>query len=157
LLGSVSTAPTKIENQPAPSKRSRSVLVAVVIVLAAVAAGLWIMRGAGTEVASSPDRETGGTLHLDTFVLNLSDPGQRSYLRVGIDLGLSRPLEKTDAPPLGPLRDTIISVLGQARADDLVTAEGKTKLKQDLLQAVQKRVPGLGVVEVYFTEFLIQR
>lgn len=154
---SVSTAPTKIENQPAPGKRSRFILVAVAIALAGLALGSWILQRPKAEVRPNAESETGGTLHLDTFVLNLSDPGQRSYLRVGIDLGLSRPLEKADAAPLGPLRDTIISVLGQARADDLVTAEGKAKLKQDLLQAVQRRVPGLGVVEVYFTEFLIQR
>lgn len=106
---------------------------------------------------SGSDGATAGTLHLDTFVLNLSDPGQRSYLRVGIDLGLNRALGRNEAPPLGPVRDTIIGVLGQAKADDLVTAEGKTRLKQDLLHALQNRVPELGVMEIYFTEFLIQR
>jgi flagellar basal body-associated protein FliL len=30
-------------------------------------------------------------------------------------------------------------------------------LKADLLRALQERVPGLMVKEVYFTEFLIQR
>jgi hypothetical protein len=30
-------------------------------------------------------------------------------------------------------------------------------LKEDLLRALQARLPGLGVEEVYFTEFLIQR
>jgi flagellar protein FliL len=106
---------------------------------------------------SGSDGETAGTLHLETFVLNLSDPGQRSYLRVGIDLGLNRALGRSETPPLGPVRDTIIGVLGQAKADDLVTAEGKARLKQDLLHALQNRVPELGVAEIYFTEFLIQR
>lgn len=110
-----------------------------------------------TGVRSGGNGEAAGTLHLDTFVLNLSDPSQRAYLRVGIDLGLSRAVGKEEAPPLGPVRDTIIGVLGQAKADDLATAEGKAKLKQDLLQALQSRVPELDVAEVYFTEFLIQR
>ena len=120
-------------------------------------AGVSIACNPATGERSGGDGKTGGTLHLETFVLNLSDPGQRSYLRVGIDLGLSRPLGKAEAPPLGPVRDTIIGVLGQAKAEDLITAEGKAKLKQDLLRALQNRVPELGVVEVYFTEFLIQR
>ncbi len=99
-----------------------------------------------------------GTLHLETFVLNLADPGQRSYLRVGIDLGLSRELGRGEnALPVGPVRDTILGVLGQSQADELVTAKGKAKLKEDLLHALQQRVPGLGIEEVYFTEFLIQR
>jgi flagellar basal body-associated protein FliL len=31
------------------------------------------------------------------------------------------------------------------------------KLKEDLLHALQERLPGLEVEDVYFTEFLIQR
>lgn len=99
-----------------------------------------------------------GTLHLETFVLNLADPGQRSYLRVGIDLGLGRELGKGEnAAAVGPVRDTIVGVLAQSRVDELLTAKGKAKLKEDLLRALQERVPGLEVEEVYFTEFLIQR
>jgi flagellar basal body-associated protein FliL len=30
-------------------------------------------------------------------------------------------------------------------------------LKQELLRALQERVPELGVTEVYFTDFLVQR
>ena len=111
-------------------------------------------------VATSPAPEGGrveGSLHLDTFVLNLADPGQRSYLRVGIDLGLSRPVGRDDPPPVARVRDTILGVLAQSRVDDLLAAKGKEKLKQDLLRALQERMPGLGVEEVYFTEFLIQR
>jgi flagellar basal body-associated protein FliL len=95
---------------------------------------------------------------LETFVLNLADPDQRSYLRVGIDLGLGRETGKGEnIPPVGQVRDAILSVLAQSRVDDLLTAKGKAKLKEDLLHALQERVPGLEVEEVYFTEFLIQR
>jgi len=59
--------------------------------------------------------------------------------------------------PHGPVHDMILSVRGQSQADDLETAKGRTKLKENLLHALQERVPGLGVEEVYFTEFLIQR
>ena len=54
-------------------------------------------------------------------------------------------------------RDTILGVLGQWRVEDLQDEKGKAKLKADLLRALQERMPGLGVEEVYFTEFLIQR
>ena len=59
--------------------------------------------------------------------------------------------------PVAQVRDTILSVLAEAKVDELMTAAGKTKLKEDLLHALQERVPQLGVEEVYFTEFLIQR
>ncbi len=98
------------------------------------------------------------SLHLETFVLNLSDRDQRSYLRVGIDLGLGREMGKGEnVPPVGQVRDIILGVLAQSRVDELLTAPGKAKLKEDLLHALEERVPGLAVKEVYFTEFLIQR
>jgi len=98
------------------------------------------------------------SLHLETFVLNLADNDQRSYLRVGIDLGLGRELGKGEnAPPVGQVRDTILGVLAQSRVEELLTAGGKAKLKEDLLHALQQRMPELEVEEVYFTEFLIQR
>ena len=76
---------------------------------------------------------------------------------MGIDLGLGREIGKNENAPVAEARDTILSVLSEARVDDLLTAKGKAKLKGDLLQALQQRLPGLAVEDVYFTEFLIQR
>lgn len=126
------------------------------VVLTAFGAWLWSSRGA-EPVASGEAAPVRSTLHLETFVMNLADPGQRSYLRVGIDLGLGRELSKGESAPVGLVRDTILGVLGEAKGDDLLTAKGKAKLKEDVLHALQERVPGLAVEDVYFTEFLIQR
>ena len=98
-----------------------------------------------------------GSLHLETFVLNLADPGQRSYLRVGIDLGLAEAVRRGEESPVAEARDTILGVLGEARVEDLQTPKGRAKLKEDVLHALQQRLPELKVEEVFFTEFLIQR
>ncbi len=130
------------------------------LLVVAVIAGAWVWgrRGSEPEAVPSSDSAVKSTLHLETFVLNLADPGQRSYLRAGIDLGLGRALGKgEDAPPVAAIRDTILGVLEQRKVDDLLTEAGKTKLKADLLQALQQRVPEQKIEEVYFTEFLIQR
>lgn len=134
-------------------------IVFLILAFTLLAVGAWFWSTYATQPGTSTGEgsQAKSTLHLESFVLNLADPGQRSYLRVGIDLGLNRQMGKGESAPLGPVRDTILSVLGQSQADDLVTAKGKTKLKEDLLHALQERVPGLGVEEVYFTEFLIQR
>jgi len=98
------------------------------------------------------------TLHLETFVLNVGGTEQRAYLRVGIDLGLNQPAKRAEEMvPVAQVRDVILAVMGEANADELLTAAGKRKLKQDLLHALQEQSPGLGVQEVYFTEFLVQR
>jgi flagellar protein FliL len=127
------------------------------MLIVAIIAGAWLWGARGSEQAGagSPVKST---LHLETFVLNLADPGQRSYLRVGIDLGLGREIGKgEDAPPVAEIRDTILGVLGQCKVDDVLTEAGKTRLKADLLHALQARVPEQKVEGVYFTEFLIQR
>jgi flagellar basal body-associated protein FliL len=150
---------SKAANQAPPKTRTGIIsFFALAAVVAALGAGLWGTQRTRSEGSTVGVGEVKGTLHLEIFVLNLADPGQRSYLRVGIDLGLSRELGRGEnAQPVGPVRDTILGVLGQSQADELVTAKGKAKLKEDLLHALQQRVPGLGIEEVYFTEFLIQR
>jgi len=117
----------------------------------------WTSHGSELAQAHSPNPAQ-STLHLETFVLNLADANQRAYLRVGIDLGLNQEAKRAEETvPVAEVRDTILSVLGDARVDNLMTSAGKAKLKQDLLRALRERVPELGVEEVYFTEFLIQR
>jgi len=146
------------ESKGQPASRMGIAVSVVAVVVLALGAGFWSTRKAGPEISGSGGLQVKGTLHLETFVLNLADPGQRSYLRVGIDLGLGRELGKGEnAAAVGPVRDTIVGVLAQSRVDELLTAKGKAKLKEDLLRALQERVPGLEVEEVYFTEFLIQR
>ena len=130
------------------------VVLFLILVLAGLAVWLWpnekaVQAGEGSAVRS--------TLHLESFVLNAADPDQRAYLRVGIDLGLDQDAKHAAEAPIARVRDTILGLLGEAKIDDLITPAGKRRLKEDILRALRERAPELGVEEVYFTEFLIQR
>lgn len=112
----------------------------------------------------SPPAQAGGanqvrsTLHLEDFVLNAADSDQRAYLRVGIDLGLNQDAKRTaEGAPVAEVRDTILSVLGEAKVDDLMTSGGKKKLKEQILRALRERLPELGVEEVYASAQVDQR
>jgi len=141
----------------APRTRGRLVFVLIATVTCAAAGyWYWTSRGADAEQPTT-DKTVRSTLHLETFVLNLADRNQRSYLRIGVDLGLNRELKRTETVPVAQVRDTILGVLGEAKVDDLMNTAGKTRLKQDLLHALNERMPQLGAQEIYFTEFLIQR
>ncbi|HET7099954.1 MAG TPA: flagellar basal body-associated FliL family protein, partial [Terriglobia bacterium] len=101
-------------------------------------------------------------LHLETFVVNLADPDHSSFLRLGVALGLSKPLPKggeseKDAPYIPNIRDAILNVLGSWQSSALLAPDGKEKLKQQLLHVLQQRAPELGIVDIYFTDFLIQQ
>lgn len=135
-------------------------MVSAVVILVAVGWAVLALQQPSAEAGSPGEKHVMFTLHLETFVINLSDSDQRAYLRVGIDLGINHPL-KDDAADgrtsVALARDTILEVLAQGKTEDLLTAPGKTKLKEDLLKTLQRRAPELGVEAVYFTEFLIQR
>jgi flagellar basal body-associated protein FliL len=149
---------TKKNESPAPRGRGGIALSLCAVVLTALGVWFWASR-TSEPVLSGAGPAVKGTLHLETFVLNLADPDQRSYLRVGIDLGLGREAGKGNGndAPVAEVRDTILGVLGRYRVDELLTEAGKAKVKADTLHALQERLPGLEVEEVYFTEFLIQR
>jgi len=134
-------------------------LALVVAVAGLVGLGVWLWRGSGGEAApANLEAHDQATLHLEPFVVNVADSDQRAYLRIGIDLGLGHELKRTqEGPPVARVRDTVLRIFEQAKLEDLMTPKGKAQLKQDTLHALQQRVPELGVQEVYFTEFLIQK
>ena len=104
-----------------------------------------------------------GVMHLESFVVNLADPEDNRFLRVGIDLGLENPVASKEGKggegevPTARIRDCILAVLATWHSDSLLAPEGKQKLKDELVHALRERVPELGVREVYFTDFLVQR
>ena len=61
-----------------------------------------VLGQTGSPVFTQEPTRVRTTLHLETFVLNLADTDQRSYLRVGIDLGLNQ--EAKHGEELAPYR-----------------------------------------------------
>ncbi len=87
----------------------------------------------------------------------------RATLALGVDgqlptiaRGESKPVE-TSPVSMATIRDSILTVLAQCTSEQLLTPEGKAKLKADLLSALNRDVPGLQAREIYFTEFIVQR
>jgi flagellar FliL protein len=149
-----------------PKKSSKAALAWILIAAGAGGSAAWyLQQRAGA--ASHRDAEASAApkyiVHLEGFTVNLADPEQTHFLRATIDLGIDRLPDGADkekpsqAIPVARVRDAILSVLTVCKADDLLTADGKTELKQNLLKALNKSVPELGVREIYFTEFLVQR
>ena len=147
-----------------PKKKGKSLII--LLLLACLAgggvAGWMFWRRAKAPRAPEPE-SVKEVLHLEDFVVNLADSENRAFVRLGLDLGLSeapkgKEKEGGGGPnPIPAIRDTVLGVVSVYKSDDLLTAEGKEKLKRELLGAIQKREPQAHVMEVYFTEFLVQR
>lgn len=131
------------------------VFLLVLVLCAAAGGGVFYFRKAQKKAPTPEPNKVRAVVHLDTFTVNLSDPATRSYLRLGVDLGVSRE-EKSSEIPMALVRDTILNDLMAAKPGDLMTIEGKRQLKEQLLRSLQQRAPEIGVREVYFTEFLMQ-
>ena len=142
-----------------PASKKSSQLTAF-IVLAALAAGAFRFYSQRREADADPRTSSvKSVIHLDSFVVNLADPDQSSFLKIGIDLGLSSEGKSGDknTPVLPQIRDAILSVLNTWQSGGLLAPDGKTKLKEQLLNALHKQVPEVPIREIYFTEFLVQR
>lgn len=147
---------------PAKKKSKAVLFIALVLLLAAGGGGGWYFLGRKTVAAKNADSKPVTILHLDNFIVNLADTNRDAYLRVGIDLGVTGLAKaksgdgKTEAP-VPEIRDAILGVLSTYHSNDLLTPAGKKQLKQNLIAALNGKVPGLGVRDIYFTDFLVQR
>ncbi|MGB8011181.1 MAG: flagellar basal body-associated FliL family protein [Terriglobales bacterium] len=157
------------ENRGRSRSQSRSQgkagTAAVIFAVVLGVAGLFAWRGMQHSNSASASAAAESTLALETFVVNLkanangnSGSSPRAFLRIGITLGLAHPVPRNqpEAVPTALVRDIILSVLATAQPDELLKAEGKRQLKDELLKALQERVPQLAVENVYFTELLVQ-
>jgi flagellar FliL protein len=111
---------------------------------------------------------------LDTKVVNLADPGGMRYLQASIVLEFS-PLmndlyrlegeERTLAEenfrqqidsrrPV--IDDIVMSTLSSKTLSEIVTIEGKQALKEELIEKINDALGYHGVVNVYFTDFVVQ-
>ncbi len=94
---------------------------------------------------------------LEVFVVNLAGQAPTRYLRTTLSLGVRSEKEKQEVKELsGPIRDAVIMYLTERKVEELFDAEGKAKLRAELLKHINEAVGRKIVLNVYFKEFLIQ-
>lgn len=130
--------------------------------MAALLIAGYCLLGCQSEKASASGKAPAlSTMHLEDFVVNLADHDGRSYLRVGMDLAVEGDVPKAKSEQhsamVPVIRDSVIALLSAEKAEDVLTADGKTKLKQDLIKTLNDRVPELKVRKIYFNDFMVQR
>jgi flagellar FliL protein len=122
-----------------------------------------------TGAEGAPDKakpeEIGAVVSVDTFIVNLADPGGNRYLRVTMDLELAgKPADKSAHKTAGDelakrmpqIRDAILMILSTKRYVDISTPEGKTALREEILNAANGLLASSQISRIYFKEFVIQ-
>jgi len=102
--------------------------------------------------------EPGKMVSLDTFIVNLADPGGNRYLRVTMDLEVvgGKPAEDEMAKRVPQLRDAVLMILPTKRFADISTTDGKTAMREELTGAINELLATAKVARIYFKEFVIQ-
>lgn len=101
----------------------------------------------------------GPTMDPGEIIVNLAPgPGLSvRYARLGVEVeGDRRETIAELERRLPQVRDTIIGILHTKRYEDVATDEGVSALRKQLTEALQRLVSKGRVVNVYFTDFVVQ-
>jgi flagellar FliL protein len=117
---------------------------------------------------------TGVMYELESKVVNLAEPGGLRYLQVSIVLevwpltedffrleGEERDLAadefRENINTWRPVIDDLVTtILSSKTFDQIATVEGKQTLKDELISAINEALGYQGVINVYFTNFVVQ-
>ncbi len=105
----------------------------------------------------SLEQSLGPIFSLDTFIVNLADKGGTRYLRVTMDLELGNSdLEDELHKRLPQVRDSLLMILPNKRFEDISTVQGKTALRNEMLEALNGYLGQGKITNIYFKEFVVQ-
>jgi len=176
---------SKTEDQDQPKKKSKLILLIIVGVGVCLLAGGGFMaykkffghKASSTEAGAEAggghgaeaEAERGGgdrkklpeviaeVLPMDPFVVNLSDPKAKRYLKLKIEIEIETPAGKERATKATPkLRDAVIMMLTSLTFDEVMSPEGKFRIRDELLERFTQVLKPEKVKNIYFTEFVVQ-
>lgn len=151
-------------------KKAVAIMAAVLLVFMALVGGgfyvMWMKIAALAPPEEIAEEEMDGEgemaavgemLPLDTFVVNLADTSGKRYLRATMQLELA-PEQTAESfeQRLPQIRDVILTILPTKTFADIRTVDGKTALRSEIMQRLNTLLNVEGVVNIYFTEFVIQ-
>ena len=139
------------------------ILTVVVVLLAGGGVGAYFLLSGGKQDAQAsakgPEAPDAPILNMELspFLVNLADPGGGHYLKTTLTLELQN--EKASdwiKSRLPRVRDRVLLLLSAKESAELLSAEGKFRLRDDVLKAINEMMGEDKVSAVYLTEFVVQ-
>ena len=146
------------------------IIACFVLFLAAAGAGFYILLQKqpppNTAAVTAPEaasekkaqvKSMGPIFSMKPFVVNLAGSGGNRFLRIKIDFELKdqQVLEQVHVQ-LPRVKDRLLTILSAKRFQDIDTVEGKGALRSEIAAAMDGIFSEGAVVNVYFTEFVIE-
>ena len=157
--------------KPATANKGKGKLFTILGVVVLVLAGgggtaFWMMR-APAEAAEAVEAEHAavdlahaGIIKFEPFIVNLADPGAKRFLRVSIGIivpseEVAKEIEHGEVLRM-QLRSEIIDLLTTQTSEHIVTPEGKTALKKEILERAHHTLAPHEAHDVIFSDFVVQ-
>ncbi|MGA1846853.1 flagellar basal body-associated FliL family protein [Deferribacter abyssi] len=159
------------EQEEGGKKKKKSKLFIIIILVVVLLAGggaayFFLVKGKADKNGGDKTKEKkqskvdsgiGPLYSLDTFIVNLADPGGTRYLKVTMQLELdSEKLQEEMDKRKPQIRDVILTVLSSKTYAEVSTAQGKLALKQELIRRINLILTTGAIRNIYFTEFVAQ-
>lgn len=157
----MSAKTTDESNEDAPRKSSplKWIILAVIVVVVGAGGMFGYMKFFAKHNESAPKKEIAQPViqEMETFLVNLADPGGKRYLKLTMKAKLSSPQTAAEFTARNfQLRDIILTLLSSKEFADIATPEDKTILKQELIVQLNRVLQQGQVEDIYFTDFLVQ-
>ena len=99
----------------------------------------------------------GEIIDLEPFVVNLADPKGNRYLKMKISLEVESLEMSERVKKVTPkLRDTVIMMLTSLSFEEVMTPEGKLRIRDELLERFSRITKPDKIKNLYFSEFVVQ-
>ncbi len=103
------------------------------------------------------DKDVKKIIELQPFVVNLADKEDSRYLRMSVSLGVGESKEEKPDPILMTrVRNAMLAVLTNKTAEEILTPEGKSILRKELLKAARAAIEEPQIEAIYITDFIVQ-
>ena len=112
--------------------------------------------GARIERQSDLPRSGGLVLPLPPVTVNLSDPGVRRYLKLGMEVEVNADVSAELKANSARIRDAVIMLLAGKSYGDISTPDGKVLLKAEIAARLNQILGAQRVVRVYLTDFVVE-
>ncbi len=103
------------------------------------------------------DKEVKKIIELQPFVVNLADTEGSRYLRMSVSIGVGETKEEKPDPILMTrVRNAMLAVLTTKTSDEILTPQGKSILRKELLKAARAAIEEPHIEAIYITDFIVQ-
>jgi flagellar FliL protein len=157
-----------VEKEEKPKKKSKLMLFIILGVLAVLLGGggffaymaFFTQQTPSQQVAVDPENipdPVGEMVTLEPFVVNLADPKGKRYLKLKLSLELESLEAAERVQKIAPkLRDIVIMMLTSLAFEEVMTPEGKLRIRDELLERFNRTTRPDKIRSIYFSEFVVQ-